>query len=194
MTRVTVKNLGPGLRAFHNIDHASITIKPGDARTFDMNAHHVMQLERAAAKENPAVGVVMSQAERKSHDAELKQLRKGNQAARMVARNRQPGVQVHDARALPPTERRPQVDRRFLTDPQTVHPDRTADPAREDQGGGANPNPTNDTPPPQKGADAAEGADAGFESLPEDQPEQKKGKGGGKGGGKSEPRVPLKNA
>lgn len=129
MTTVTVKNLSQGLRAFQNLDKQHITLKPGDSRTFEMPAHHVMLLEREQQKPTATIQVSMSSDTREEYDAELKAIRTGNKEARMKSR------QVMPARAVPNAPRQPPVDRRFLTDPQTVHPERTADPMRKDQGG-----------------------------------------------------------
>lgn len=122
MTTVTIKNLGQGLRSFHDIEKRSATLRPGDSRTMPMAAHHVMLLEREAQKPNATVQITMAKAEREEYEAELKGIRDANRNARSKTHS------VIPARPVPNAPRQPPVDTRFLTDPQTVHPERSADP------------------------------------------------------------------
>lgn len=116
MTQVVLQNLSDGPKVFHDLDRRAFTLKPGEKRGIEMATHHIRLFERDAQKQEPRIAIDMSATARKEYEKDLADLEAANREARLKGRL------VSKGRTVKSRERMPPVDRRFITDPQTVHP------------------------------------------------------------------------
>lgn len=114
MTTVSVTNISPGLQSYKTIDNKNVVMRPGETRKIEMHPFHVSMLERAAAKENPAVHIGMSHEERTAHVDAVQAVKSANSKAR------RDGIVRPSATVLPTKLARTRVDTRFFTDPKVV--------------------------------------------------------------------------